>query len=298
VRPDRPSRTAEMVCAWRAAEHLLPPARRLVDDPFARGFLGPARGALIDGLARLPSMALEPLVRRTDQVIGGSLTFVLARHRAIDDALVASTGHRQVVLLGAGYDSRIVRLADALAGRTLLEVDHPATAGRRAELAPAAFGSAPRATSRSITIDFTRESLEERLLEGGLDPAAPTFWIWEGVSMYLDEPAVRSTLDIVRRRSAPGSLLVFDAWCPPDGALFRLTRRDLPSLAFKLAFDEPLTWGPAPGKLGPLLAEHGLALLEEIGAAPLVERYVTGRRSRLSFPSSMVLVTAEVDRAR
>jgi methyltransferase (TIGR00027 family) len=297
VKEDQPSTTAEMVCSWRALETLLPADRRIVADPFARAFLGPARGALVDAASRLPAIALEPLLRRADQVIQGSMTFVLARHRAIDDLLVESPRLTQVVLLGAGYDSRSARLASALEGRTVLEVDHPATARRKAALAPATFAGVARATTTSITVDFARESLEERLVQGGQDPTRPTFWVWEGVSMYLDEGAVAATLDIVRRRSPPGSLLAFDAWCPPSGPLLRLTHRELPSLAFRIAYGEPLTWGPPVERLEGLLRMHGLALLERVPSDELVARYQPRRRSRLGFGSSMVFVVAEVDRS-
>lgn len=283
-----------MVCAWRATERHLPPAQRLVDDPFARGFLGVRRGAFVDGVGRLPAFARAQVLRRIDTATGGAMSFVLARHRAIDEALLAADAP-QVVLLGAGYDSREARLEPALRGKRLLQVDHPATAARRAELASAAFGGARRAPVTTVLVDFTRDSLEERLLAAGLDPALRTFWVWEGVSMYLDEAAVRGTFDLVRRRSAPGSRLAFDAWCPQDrGPLSRLALRTLPSLAFRLGFGEPLTWGPARDRLGALLGEHGLALRALEDARSLIARLVPGRRPPLGFPSSMVLVQAEV----
>ncbi|MCO5169513.1 MAG: SAM-dependent methyltransferase [Planctomycetes bacterium] len=295
MRPDRPSDTAELVCAWRALEALLPEGERLVSDPFARAFVGPWRGSLLDLAERLPARARTALARQVDRALQGTMTFVLARHRAIDELIAATPQAMQVVLLGAGYDSRAVRLAPALRGRRVFEVDHPATAGRKAELAPLAYGDAPRAEVVPVSIDFAGESIEARLREAGLEVGALTLWVWEGVSMYLDEAAVRATLDLVRGLSAPGSLLAFDAWCPPAEGLRRLTRRDLPSLAFRLLYHEPLVWGPPPERLEPFLREHGLALLERVEAGPLVTRYGARRRPWLEL-SSMVFVVAEVDR--
>lgn len=295
MRDDRPSDTAEMVCAWRALEASLPEGERIVSDPFARAFVGPRRGALLDAVERLPARARAALAGRVDRVLQGTMTFVLARHRAIDDLIVGHPEATQVVLFGAGYDSRAARLEQALRGRTLFEVDHPATARRKAALAAAAYGAAPRAQTVAVSIDFERESIEDRLRAAGLQVGALTIWVWEGVSMYLDEPAVRATLDLVRRLSAPGSLLAFDAWCPPAGGLLRLTRRDLPSLAFRLIYDEPLVWGPPAERLEPFLREHGLALIEQVDAGALVARYTTRRRPWLEV-SSMVFAVAEVDR--
>lgn len=295
MREDRPSDTAEMVCAWRALETSLPERERIVSDPYARAFVGPRRGALLDAAAKLPARARAALAGRNDRVLQGTMTFVLARHRAIDDLIVARPEATQVVLLGAGYDSRAARLEPALRGRTLFEVDHPATARRKAALAATAYGSAPRAQTVAVSIDFERESIEERLRAAGLQVGALTLWVWEGVSMYLDEPAVRATLDLVRRLSAPGSLLAFDVWCPPAAGLQRLTRRDLPSLAFRLVYDEPLVWGPPAERLEGFLREHGLALLEQVEAGALVGRYTSRRRPWLEL-SSMVFAVAEVDR--
>jgi methyltransferase (TIGR00027 family) len=323
MQSDRPSHTAEMVCAWRALETLLPEAERIVADPYARAFVGQARGALLDLVERLGPRARTALARQVDRVLQGTMTFVLARHRAIDDLIaqssvcpasassvpgfgqgpeagtpLAAAAHHatQVVLLGAGYDSRAVRLEPALRGKTLFEVDHPATARRKAALSPTAFGDAPRAKTVHVAIDFERESIEEKLRAAGLAVGALTLWVWEGVSMYLEEPAVRATLDLVRRLSAPGSLLAFDVWCPPAEGLRRVAVRDLPSLAFRLVYSEPLVWGPPVERLEPFLREHGLALIERVDADALVARY--GRRRRSWFElSSMVFAVGEVERA-
>jgi methyltransferase (TIGR00027 family) len=295
MRSDRPSDTAELVCSWRALEHLLPPDERILDDPYARAFVGKGRGAVLDAIERLPARARSLLARRADRALQGTMSFVCARHRAIDELIAATPGATQVVLLGAGYDSRAVRLVRALEGKTLFEVDHPATAARKASLAPAAYGGAPRARTVPVTIDFARESIEEKLRAAGLGTGALTVWVWEGVSMYLEESAVRGTLDLVRGLSAPGSLLAFDVWCPPAEGLARLTRRELPSLAFRLIYSEPLVWGPTPAELEGVLREHGLALIDDADAATLVARYGARRRPVLEW-SSMRFAVAEVDR--
>lgn len=293
MRRDRPSDTAELVCSWRALETLLPASERIVADPYARAFVGPWRGALLDVVERLAPRPRTAVARQVDRVLQGTMTFVLARHRAIDE-LIAASSATQVVLLGAGYDSRAVRLEPALRGKTLFEVDHPATARRKAELSPAAFGAATRARTVHVAIDFERESIEDKLRAAGFEAGALTLWVWEGVSMYLDEPAVRATLDLVRRLSAPGSLLAFDVWCPPAGGLRRFTGRDLPSLAFRLIYSEPLVWGSTLEGLEPFLREHGLALVECVDADTLVARY--GRRRRSWFElSSMAFAVGEVD---
>ncbi len=296
MQPDRPSATAEMVASWRALDALLPPERRIVHDPYARAFLGPTRGRLVDAAARLPARALAALTRRLDRLVAGSMSFVLARHRALDElvALEAGRGLEQVVVLGAGYDSRSVRLAGLLEGTRLFEVDHPATAARKAALAPQVFADAPRAETVSVTVDFQRQSLEERLLACGFEPARRTAWLWEGVTMYLTEDAVRGTLAIVRRLSGSGSTLGFDTWSPPGSGLPKLVLRDVPALAMALLYAEPFVWSPAPERVRELLGEEGFALREQTARRPLLARYGGKPAWRLADLTHLYLWVAEV----
>ncbi len=297
MQPDRPSSTAELVCSWRALEYLLPEEQRILSDPYARAFLGPGRGAIIDVAEKLPSRALLALFRRIDRFVHGARTFVVARHRAMDDLLIRQEGLEQVVLLGAGYDTRSVRLAKELSGGTLFEVDHPATARRKRELSPAIFGDAPRANTVPVTIDFERESIKDKLLEAGLKPGLRTFWIWEGVSMYLEEASIRATFDLVKELSAPGALLTFDVWLPPVSGLGKIVGRELPILAMRLIYDEPFNWAPQLEDLDPMLREHGLALIEGVEGADLIHRYTDRRPSRLQIlRSNMGFCVAEVER--
>jgi methyltransferase (TIGR00027 family) len=59
-----------------------------------------------------------------------------------------------------------------------------------------------------VAVDFERDSLAERLEEAGHDPAQPTVWVWEGVTMYLGSDAIDATLKTVSQRSASGSRLL------------------------------------------------------------------------------------------
>src|SRR4051812_24947166 len=115
----RPSLTAEAVTMARALEHLKPEPQRVVDDPWAHLFLSPA--------ARRTLAAWSgSLTGRVLRALGATgTTYVPLRHRFIDDHLrtALDAGIAQVVLLGAGYDTRAYRFADQLDGRPVFEVD-------------------------------------------------------------------------------------------------------------------------------------------------------------------------------
>ena len=136
-----------------------------------------------------------------------TLTDLLAARTEFHDrALAAAGGLRQFVVLGAGWDTRgFAWRSDPQ--RKVFEVDMPATqAVKRAALDKARIDAA-RVTF--VACDFQRQSWLEALAAAGLDLHQPTFFLWEGVSMYLEEPAVQETLRAVARLPA-GSAISFD----------------------------------------------------------------------------------------
>jgi methyltransferase (TIGR00027 family) len=159
MRDGQASRTAEHNALFRALESDRPEHRRLFSDPLARAFLRWPY-AMATGVARVPG--LRRLVPRfIDRRWPGVRTSVVARTRLIDDVIAASLGEHieQLVILGAGFDSRAYRLR-GLADITVFEVDHPdtqaANAGRCDESFPSSrrmFGSSP---STSINASSTR----------------------------------------------------------------------------------------------------------------------------------------------
>ena len=137
------------------------------------------------------------------------------RSRFTEDqlALAAARGTAQYVILGAGLDSFACR--SELAGRLrVFEVDHPATQQRkRALLAAAGLAEPPMLTW--VPVDFETGELIAALTAAGLDPAAPAFVSWLGVTMYLTAEAIGATLASLSRL-APGSELVTDYMLTAD----------------------------------------------------------------------------------
>jgi methyltransferase (TIGR00027 family) len=63
-----------------------------------------------------------------------------------------------------------------------------------------------------VTVDFSTEDLFEKLAASGYDPSKKTLFLWEGVTLYLSEEAVRDTMAKVKTRAAPGSVLLADIY--------------------------------------------------------------------------------------
>ncbi len=62
----------------------------------------------------------------------------------------------------------------------------------------------------AVPIDFEHDDLGEALRERGYASAAQTLFLWEGVTYYLPEDAVKAVLSLVASHSGPGSTILFD----------------------------------------------------------------------------------------
>jgi methyltransferase (TIGR00027 family) len=203
VRRDRPSQTASFVALARALANDGFTTIPGFSDPVARKLLSPMWTAGYRFLSRWTQRARG---EARDRAIA-QLEIIPLRVAAIDDQLdkAIADGCRQLVILGAGLDTRAFRMA-SLADVAVFEVDHPATQSykRRAS-------SGLHATAKSlafVAVDFERRALGPSLRDAGFDASKPAAWIWEGVVMYLTDEAVRNTLDDVASCSARGSVLI------------------------------------------------------------------------------------------
>jgi methyltransferase (TIGR00027 family) len=257
MRDDSPSRTAGFVAAARHLGHLLPETARLVEDPYGAAFVSPAIARWIDQrIDRLRPLASVPGLAEW-------ILYMQVRTRVIDDALRAwvASGGKQLVLLGAGFDCRALRMPE-LADVRVLEIDHPATQARKRSILDQLGARSP---AEYVIWDFEArpmEDLPDILDEAGLDLARPVFTIWEGVTMYLTEPAIDASLRAIRTWSAAGSQLAL--------TYFAKTRIEKPSLitramaAVVATFGEPWKFGWKPDELPGYLAARDFKLVRDI----------------------------------
>jgi methyltransferase (TIGR00027 family) len=257
MRPRRPSRTAQHNALFRALEQRLP--RPLFHDPWARRFL---RGRY--RLAALLPAAL--LARAIDRRWPGPRAAVCVRTRYIDDAVLAAlaAGLDQLVILGAGFDSRAYRLPGIERTR-VLEVDHPATQ----EMKRAVVGRAPGHVSY-VPADLAQASLPDVLAAAGFRCGARTLFLWEGVSNYLDEPAADATLRFVARAGTGLLFTYLDRAMLDDPGRFEGAPQ---SLAYVRRLGEPFRYGLDPGALPRHLGERGLELVEDLPLSVAALRY-------------------------
>ena len=264
------SRTAEYMALFRALESSRPRARRLFEDPLARSFVS-RRLALLIRLAVVPGLR-ELLPWLIDRWVPGARTSAIARTRFIDDAIGAFLEERpeQLVILGAGFDSRAYRLP-GLRDISVFEVDRPDTQKAKQELLGHVLTCLPEHV-RFVPTDFNQRDLESAMNAAGYRESAVTFFLLEGVTNYLTEAGVDATLRWCSRAS-PGSRLLFTyvhRQVLTNPGAFIGTEKIFASLE---KFGEKWTFGAEPSQLPGFLAERGLSLERDVGASEYREIY-------------------------
>jgi methyltransferase (TIGR00027 family) len=264
----RVSNTALGAATCRLIEQYQPEKTRLFYDPVVKDLVG----TTIRLLMQFKSMR-NYTIKQTDAIMPGIYGVQICRTRFIDEAVekAFSQGIGQVVILGAGLDTRPYRLA-GMERAQVFEVDLPSVQETKKKRLHRHFGRLP-ANVTFVPIDFDKESLEEVFSRTAFDPSKPSLFVWEGVTQYLSEQAVRRTLAFVGA-SAPGSVLVFTY------VLQSMIERhsDLPGAEKLLDVvakrGSPWLFGLDPSRVASYLSPFHLNLTADVGNAEYQASYL------------------------
>jgi methyltransferase (TIGR00027 family) len=199
MRKGQRSRTAEFVALNRALGNLAPQVPGF-SDPAAVRFLPEKWRRRVEHARVL----LETGARQSPYAWWqrGMGVFNQFRTVVLDRAIAGAGPADQLVILGAGLDSRAWRMA-CLGNTVVFEVDHPASQTAKRERCASVPVQAKDV--RFVAMDFESDALRPRLESGGFDASKSTFWLWEGVTMYLRAEDVSANLKVMAELSAPGS---------------------------------------------------------------------------------------------
>jgi methyltransferase (TIGR00027 family) len=279
VRDQIASRTALATAYLRAAHQILDAEPRILNDPVALVLLGPgAEKRIKDALDRY--MAPEAKALRSHVVL---------RSRYAEDRLESSIerGVTQFIIVGAGFDTFAIRQPAWAARLRIIEVDHPTTQHlKRAKISEARIPVPGNVVFAGI--DFEKESLEESLIRNGVRSDETTFFSWLGVTMYLTEPAIDSTLKCMAKHPS-GSEAVISFRQPPSAQSSEPSRlADLVSEA-----GEPFVSYFTPENFKGKLLEAGFAKVEFLTPA-LSAQYFHGGGNSLPDPKRIRIASAIV----
>jgi methyltransferase (TIGR00027 family) len=198
------SRTAEMTCLSRACSALETNHYYKSDDHIA---------PLLLPTGLKPFLHISQARRLFTKVAApkGIYEYVIARTKYIDavfkQALVEQFD--QVLIFGAGFDTRALRFQDAMGHTRIFELDVSLTQEAKIGQYQKRHLAVPPSLT-FIAIDFDRESLSMKLDEAGFSRHQRSLFILEGLIMYLQFESVDVTFQTIRDYAGKGSWVVFD----------------------------------------------------------------------------------------
>ena len=258
MKPNEPSRTALMIARQRAAHQVLDHGS-ILKDPFAMKILREDEKDVLQFANQHPLAGIGRL-------------FTAARSRIAEDALSAAVerGLRQIVILGAGFDTLALRNPHSALAIRIYEVDHPATqAGKRERLAETQIEVPPWLVL--VPVDFERDDLGEKLAAAGFQQCSPAFFTWLGVVPYLTPDAIDRTLDYMA--SVQSSEVVFDYLEPPEAFSEELRQIEQERAKQLKKMGERSLSRFEPSGIAAILRSHGLSAIEDIDYQEIASRF-------------------------
>lgn len=220
---------------------------------------------------------LGSLKRIIEYKYPGSYCHVIARSKHFDKELIAaiSRGVKQVVILGAGCDSRVFRFSQELSSAKVFEVDHPATQSQKKKKIEENRSLFP-GNVVLVPLDFFASSIADGLMEKGYNCSESTFFMLEGVSMYLSPHVMSRLLSQLYSISKTGNKILFDY-----AYLSMIEGNEMPygakeMLAHGKRKNEPYLFGIKKGGADAYLENFGFKLDYDMSPRDIVDQYLIG----------------------
>lgn len=217
----------------------------------------------------------------------GLYEYVIARTKHFDDLFLRMLSQQipQIVLLGAGYDSRAYRYASDIGSSKIFEVDRTGTQREKLKnLEDNKINIHPNVVH--VEADFEQDGWFQSLYDAGYNNSSKTLYVWEGVTFYLSPESVELTLRMLHEHSLSGSIISFDYQHIDDHNKLIDTGLEEESIKFGLSSRE----------CDDYLKALGYSVIEKIDASTLSKRYLSmSNGSRFGeVKSIMNIVVAQV----
>ncbi len=268
--PSRTALAAALYRAWANKEHHS--NVRLGNDDLAHLFLP----FLYKVFVRFGFLR-HLLKRKDEKLTPGVYEFMLARTAFFDSIFANALGKKipQIVLLGAGYDTRSIRFMQLNQATQIIELDIAPTQNQKKLWLEKAGIEVPECLSFA-SIDFNKDAMAGVLTNAGYKPDKKSLFMWEGVTYYLEPESINETLKFIKG-SHPESQLAFDYVIPMsqeniDNAFgakeFIATwQKHRQNEMFKFSIDEK--------SCETFFKERGFTLIEHLDSLAIERQYLT-----------------------
>jgi methyltransferase (TIGR00027 family) len=290
MKPDQSSTTAENNALLRLHETMRPDNERICYDPYAAFFLP-------DGVIGAPDRneQIQQAIRNWETHFPGVSNAIIARTRFIDDCLDAAIvdGIRQLVILGAGYDTRAMRFKALKESVTVFELDHPSTQNKKLERIEDDLKE-DLSHVRYISIEFSKEDLANKLFSCGYDETLKTLFIWEGVTYYIPASAVDQTLSFISYHSPSRSNVIFDYFpsTVADGTTEITEARALRDGLRRIG--EEIVFGISPNRINEFMQVRGFSVIQNLTVEDYRKIYFNGVNKNRTVSEMFIFVQANV----
>ena len=283
------SRTAEMTCLSRAASTMESKSQYKSDD-----FIAPL---LLPSYIK-PLLRISPIRNFITRKIApiGIYEYVIARTKYIDAVYQRALADHfdQILIFGAGFDTRAIRFQDKTQNTKIYELDVSATQeAKLGQYKKRSLAAPPNVTF--IAIDFDKESLPDKLDEAGFQKRQRSLFILEGLLMYLQPESVDATCHTIQEYAGELSRVVFDyvlaSVLRGEGAYYGESR--ISKTVSRVG--EEWHFGIEEGEIDTFLAGYGLKLINHSDARDLEETYFKDSEDRImgNVNGTHCLVTSE-----
>lgn len=284
----KPSKTAEEVTLIRLSESQKAEDERICYDPLAIHFIS---GETLEFLHNNLEIDNEKEV-----IFKGVANSIAARVRYFDDFVekCVDNGLEQLVILGAGYDTRAYRLECLKINVKVFEIDHPSTQQVKIEKIKEIFGSVPGHVEY-IPMDFEKQVLDESFLKSGYDSSKKTLFLMEGLTLYIMPKTVDGILSFIVTNSIKGSTVIFDYGCLSEDINENKDKETSKNLRkFMKESGETMKFGLNEGNLEEYLAMFGFSDITNVTSEDYKKLYFDGKNKEREIFSLMSFAHAVV----
>ncbi|MCC7550433.1 MAG: class I SAM-dependent methyltransferase [Methanobacterium sp.] len=289
------SGTAEEIAFHRVIESAKAEEERICYDPYAIYFIGPELLKFFEATACNYPEAKARL-KEMYRLFPGTQNSIVARVRYFDDYLQDSMaeGIKQLVILGAGYDTRAYRIEGLKEKVKVFEVDYPIIQKVKIEKIKEIFGSLPGHVV-FINADVGSEELFKSLLEQGYNPSERTLFIMEGLIYYIPPEGVENLLSSIVQNSGPGSRIIFDYF--PQSMVDGTCELEVGNLIHERVKQsgEPFKFGITDGTIEEFLKERGFSHIQNVTSEDYKKAYFYGKNENREVCSLYSFVHAMVE---
>jgi methyltransferase (TIGR00027 family) len=267
-----------------------PENERICNDPYSVLFL-PNR--IFTASDR--NKQVKQAIAHWETQIPGVCNAIIARTRFIDDCLEEAIidGICQLVILGAGYDTRAMRFKALKESVTVFELDHPSTQNKKLERVEKHLKE-DLSHVRYISIDFSKEDLANKLFTCGYNETLKTLFIWEGVTYYIPASAVDQTLSFISHHSLSSSSVIFD-YFPSTVADGTTELKEARALREGLSrIGEEIVFGISPNRINEFMQDRGFSVIQNLTVEDYRKTYFSGANRYRTVSGMFIFVQANV----